>query len=70
MADQQPPRLPQEVYATLAGVVDGQMVQRVFNNFAMAINGGVRTVHLSWSSQPAALLAMGSRSTTTFAMCP
>jgi ATP-dependent Clp protease protease subunit len=39
-------QLPPEVYATLAGNVDTQMVQRVFTAFSTAINDGVQTVHL------------------------
>jgi ATP-dependent Clp protease, protease subunit len=39
-------QLPTEIYATLAGNVDGPMVQRVFQACATAINGGVKTVHL------------------------
>ncbi len=39
-------QLPPEIYATLAGNVDVQMVQRVFQACATAINGGVKTIHL------------------------
>jgi ATP-dependent Clp protease protease subunit len=35
-----------EVYASLSGTVDSQMVQRIFANFATAINNNVQTVHL------------------------
>ena len=37
---------PTTVYASLAGGIDQAMVQRVFQGFAVAINGGVQTVHL------------------------
>lgn len=51
MSDQIPlatpsPAQPQEVYATLAGMVDSAMVQRVFNGFSAAVNNKVGTVHL------------------------
>jgi ATP-dependent Clp protease protease subunit len=39
-------QLPEEIYASLAGPVDNQMVQRIFNTFSLALNGGVKTVHL------------------------
>jgi ATP-dependent Clp protease, protease subunit len=42
----QPPlsQLPQVIYASIAGPVDQAMTQRVFNTFAIGINGGVKTV--------------------------
>lgn len=40
------PPLPHEVYATLTGSVNEQMVQRVFTGFTQAINQKVRTAHL------------------------
>ena len=40
----QPP--PKTIYASLAGNVDIQMVQRVFGGFAIAVNERVDTVHL------------------------
>jgi ATP-dependent Clp protease protease subunit len=52
MADVQPPattpaaQLPSEVYATLTGMVDAQMTQRVFSNGAVAVNNGVKKMHL------------------------
>ncbi|MGH7014288.1 MAG: ATP-dependent Clp protease proteolytic subunit [Stellaceae bacterium] len=38
--------LPTEIYCSLAGPVDQAMVQRVFNSMAIAINGGVKTIHM------------------------
>jgi ATP-dependent Clp protease, protease subunit len=43
-------RLPATIYATLAGHVDQSMVQRVFQTSAIAINGGVKTIHLLFHS--------------------
>src|SRR5262245_51143183 len=40
------PALPTEIYATLTGPVDADMVRRVFNGGAVAVNGGIRRVHL------------------------
>ncbi len=37
---------PSEIWATLAGVVDLQMTQRIFAFFADALRTGVKTVHL------------------------
>ncbi|MCW5787099.1 MAG: ATP-dependent Clp protease proteolytic subunit [Nitrospira sp.] len=37
---------PTEIYASLAGNVDAQMVQRIFGGFSIAVNQGVKTVHL------------------------
>jgi len=39
-------QVPSEVYVTLAGLVDDQMVQRVFANGAIAVNSGVKKMHL------------------------
>ncbi len=39
-------RAPKTIYASLAGNVDTQMVQRVFGAFAIAVNEKVETVHL------------------------
>jgi len=38
--------LPEEVYATFAGLFDQQSTYRFFHNFALAIDGGVKKVHL------------------------
>lgn len=35
-----------EIYATLAGQIDTQLAQRVFNASAAAVNAGVKIVHL------------------------
>jgi ATP-dependent Clp protease protease subunit len=35
-----------EIYATLAGRIDEAIVQRVFNQMASAISGGVKSLHL------------------------
>jgi ATP-dependent Clp protease protease subunit len=43
-------QLPIVIYATLAGPVDQSMVQRVFQSCAVAINGGVKTIHLLFHS--------------------
>lgn len=44
---QQPtPQLPSLIYATITGPVDQSMVQRVFQSFAVAINGGVKVAHV------------------------
>src|SRR5579859_1867486 len=40
------PQLPEEVYLTLTGLVDQDMVKRIFNSFAVAVNGGVKTAHM------------------------
>lgn len=45
MTDPIPPT-PKEIYVTLAGPVDAQMVQRVFQGFALAIREQVETVHI------------------------
>lgn len=46
----QPALSPEEIYCTLAGDIDQQMVARVFSNFSLAINNGVKTVHLLMQS--------------------
>lgn len=46
MGTGQQPQLPETIYATLTGTVDAQMVQRVFNAGSIAVNGGVKTLHL------------------------
>jgi ATP-dependent protease ClpP protease subunit len=43
-------QLPATIYATLAGPVDQSMVQRVFQSGAVAINSGVKTLHLLFHS--------------------
>jgi ATP-dependent Clp protease, protease subunit len=43
-------QLPSTIYATLAGPVDQSMVQRVFQSGAVAINGGVKILHLLFHS--------------------
>jgi ATP-dependent Clp protease protease subunit len=46
-ATQAPVQAPQEtVYATLTGLVDAQMTQRGFTNGAIAVNNGVKQLHL------------------------
>jgi ATP-dependent Clp protease, protease subunit len=42
---------PTAMYATLAGPVDAQMVQRVFGSMSIAVNNGIKTVHLLLQSQ-------------------
>lgn len=37
---------PTEIWCTLTGQIDGQLVPRVFQFFSNAVNGGVKTVHL------------------------
>lgn len=39
-------QLPEEVYATIAGGIDTQMVQKIFQAGATAVNGGVKMLHL------------------------
>src|SRR5579863_577549 len=39
------------MYATLAGPVDSQMVQRVFGSMSIALNNGIKRVHLLLQSQ-------------------
>lgn len=46
MANQPSAPTPDDVYASVAGAVDAQMVQRIFNGFSIALNEGVKTVHL------------------------
>src|SRR5689334_8558543 len=41
---------PTVVYATLAGQIDQAMVQRVFQGIAVAVNNGVREIHLLFQS--------------------
>jgi len=43
MAD---PQAPEELWATLAGQVNEAMVQRVFQNFTLAMNNRVKRIHL------------------------
>jgi ATP-dependent protease ClpP protease subunit len=43
-------QLPATIYVTLAGPVDQPMVQRVFQSFAVAVNSGVKTIHLLFHS--------------------
>ena len=38
--------IPEELYATIAGDIDDQLVQRVFVNMATAINGGVKIANI------------------------
>jgi ATP-dependent Clp protease protease subunit len=38
--------IPAEVYATLAGTVNADMTRRVFSGGSVAINSGVKTLHL------------------------
>jgi ATP-dependent Clp protease protease subunit len=39
-------QVPSEIYVTLSGVVDVQMVQRIFQGCAVAVNNRVRIMHL------------------------
>ncbi len=39
-------QLPKEIYATFSGMIDQGAVQRVFSVFPIAVNGGVKKVHL------------------------
>jgi ATP-dependent Clp protease, protease subunit len=43
-------QLPTTVYVTVTGPIDQAMVQRVFQGFAVAINGGVNTAHVLFHS--------------------
>jgi len=38
--------LSDEVFFTFAGLIDQQATQRVFNNFAVAVNGKAKRIHL------------------------
>jgi ATP-dependent Clp protease protease subunit len=49
-ATPQAPPLPNVLYATLSGPVDQPMVQRVFQGFSVAINGGVTNIHVLFQS--------------------
>src|ERR1700678_497487 len=42
--------LPEIIYATLTGPVDQAMLQRVFNAFAIAVNGGVKHIHCAFQT--------------------
>lgn len=46
MSQPQPPTIPPVIYATLTGIVDASMVQRVFAAGAPIVNSKVKTVHL------------------------
>lgn len=39
-------QLPEEIYATVAGLVDAQMVQKLFVAGSQAVTGGVKSIHL------------------------
>lgn len=41
-----PEQLPEEIYATFAGSIDQHAISRMFGSFPIAINDGVKTVHL------------------------
>lgn len=43
-------KIPPIIYASLTGPIDQAMVQRVFNSFAVAINGGVKEIHMAMHS--------------------
>lgn len=47
---QQQPQIQPTIYATLAGGIDQATIQRVFQGIAVAINGGVQTLHLLMQS--------------------
>ena len=42
----EPNQLPEEIYASLASVIDDSLVQRLVSSFATAINNKVKTIHL------------------------
>lgn len=42
----QAPAFPPEIYATLTGLVDADMVRRVFNAGATAVNAKIQKIHL------------------------
>ncbi len=41
-----PPQPITELYATFAGSIDQQVIQRIFQQFTIVVNGGVKRVHL------------------------
>jgi ATP-dependent protease ClpP protease subunit len=45
-----PQPAPPEIYAAFAGAVDQAAVQRIFHNFGIAMNTGIRHVHLLFQS--------------------